>query len=365
MSEADVAAAILWIGATAYALFGGADFGGGFWDLVAGGPEKGERPRALIQRSLTPVWEANHVWLIFCLVILWTAFPSAFSAIMTTLYVPLALAAVGIVLRGSGFAFRKSIEGLEGRRAAGATFALSSVLTPFFMGTVVGAIAAGNVPAAGEGHPFSSWLEPLPLLTGAMFVATSAYLAAVFLVGDARRAGEPDLERYFVRRALGAAAVAGAAAAAGLVELHSEARYIFDRLTSQGLPLVILSALCGIGLLILLRPTGRKSQTPPPTGRNVNAGSTNRPVGRRFLTNRPVGGWLMRALAAGAVVTVIWGWGVAQFPYLLPTSLRIDQAAAPGPTLDIVLIVFAVAAVLVIPSLTLLYTLSQRDLLEH
>jgi cytochrome bd ubiquinol oxidase subunit II len=331
MSKADVAAAILWVGVTFYALFGGADFGGGFWDLIAGDAEKGERPRALIQRSLTPVWEANHVWLIFVLVVLWTAFSSAFSAIFTTLYVPIALAAVGIVLRGAGFAFRKSIEGLSARRAAGATFALSSVLTPFTMGAVVGAIASGNVPAAGNGDAFSSWLEPLPLLTGAMFVATGAYLSAVFLVGDARRAGEDDLERYFVRRALAAAAVAGLAAAAGLVELHAEARYIFDRLVDQGLPLVIISALCGIGLLAMLLRGGRKP---------------------------------LRPLAAGAVVAVIWGWGVAQFPYLLPTSLRIDQAAAPDPTLTIVFIVFAAAAVLVLPSLGLLYTLSQRDLLE-
>ncbi|HEY5053903.1 MAG TPA: cytochrome d ubiquinol oxidase subunit II, partial [Solirubrobacterales bacterium] len=241
MSRADVAAAILWVGATFYALFGGADFGGGFWDLIAGDAEKGARPRALIQRSLTPVWEANHVWLIFILVVLWTAFPPAFSAVMTTLYVPIALAAAGIVLRGSGFAFRKSIEGLSARRAAGATFALSSVLTPFFMGAVVGAIAAGNVPAGGDGDAFSTWLQPLPLLVGAMFVASGAYLSAVFLVGDARRAGEEDLERYFVRRALASAVTAGAAATAGLVELHAEARYIFDRLVDQGLPLVVLS----------------------------------------------------------------------------------------------------------------------------
>jgi cytochrome bd ubiquinol oxidase subunit II len=345
VSKADAAAAILWVGATFYALFGGADFGGGFWDLIAGDAEKGERPRALIQRSLTPVWEANHVWLIFVLVVLWTAFPPAFSAIFSTLYVPIALAAVGIVLRGAGFAFRKSIEGLSAQRAAGACFALSSVLTPFFMGTVVGAIASGNVPAAGNGDAFSSWLQPLPLLTGAMFVATGAYLAAVFLVGDARRAGEPDLERYFVRRALAAAAVAGAAAAAGLIELHAEARYVFDRLVDQGLPLVIASALCGLALLtLLLRSMGRN---PTPEG-------GKRPVGQR----------LMRPLAAGAVVSVIWGWGVAQFPYLLPTSLRIDQAAAPDPTMTIIFVVFAAAAVLVLPSLALLYTLTQRDLLE-
>jgi cytochrome d ubiquinol oxidase subunit II len=330
VTRADIVAGILWVGATFYALFGGADFGGGIWDLVAGGAEKGERPRALIQRSLTPVWEANHVWLIFILVVLWTAFPPAFSAVMTTLYVPLALAAVGIVLRGSGFAFRKSIEGLSGRRAAGAAFALSSVLTPFFMGAVVGAIAAGNVPASGDGAPFSSWLQPLPLLTGAMFVATGAYLAAVFLVGDARRAGDEDLERYFVRRALVAALFAGAAAAAGLVELHAEARYIFDRLTSQGLPLVLLSTLCGIGLLIALLRGAR----------------------------RP-----LRPLAGGAVVAVIWGWGVAQFPYLLPTSLKIAQSAAPVDTLGTVIVVFIAAAVLVLPALGLLYWLAQQELL--
>jgi cytochrome bd ubiquinol oxidase subunit II len=331
VSKADAAAAILWVGATFYALFGGADFGGGLWDLVAGGAEKGERPRELIQRSLTPVWEANHVWLIFCLVVLWTAFGPAFSAIFTTLYVPLALAALGIVLRGAGFAFRKSIVRLQGRRVMGATFAVSSVLTPFFMGAVVGAIAAGNVPAEGSGDAFSSWLAPLPLLVGAMFVASGAYLAGAFLVGDARRSGDEEMELYFERRALGAGVIAGAFAIAGLFALHSEARYVFDRLTSQGLPLVVLSILCGIALLAVLLRGGR----------------------------RP-----LRPLAAGAVVAVIWGWGVAQFPYLLPTSLRIDQAAAPDPTMTIIFIVFAAAAVLVLPSLALLYTLAQRDLLE-
>jgi cytochrome d ubiquinol oxidase subunit II len=331
MTEADVAAAILWIGATLYALFGGADFGGGFWDLIAGFDDRrGAAPRERIQRSLTPVWEANHVWLIFILVVLWTAFPEAFGAIFTTLYVPIALAALGIVLRGAGFAFRKSVRRLEYRRAMGAAFALSSVLTPFFMGTVVGAIAAGHVPAAGDGAPFSSWLQPLPLLTGGLFVASGAYLAAIFLVSDSGRAGDLRMEDYFARRALWAAGVAGAFALAGVFALHSEARYVFDRLTAEGLPLAIVSALCGLGVLALLLGGARRG---------------------------------LRPLAAGAVVAVIWGWGVAQFPYLLPTSLRIDQAAAPGPTLDSVLIVFAVAAVVVVPALALLYWLSQRELL--
>jgi cytochrome bd ubiquinol oxidase subunit II len=330
MTRADIAAAILWVGATCYALFGGADFGAGFWDLIAGDAERGERPRALIQRSLTPVWEANHVWLIFILVVLWTAFPEAFGAVMTTLYVPLALAALGIVLRGGGFAFRKSVRRLEYRRAMGALFALSSVLTPFFMGTVVGAIAAGNVPAAGNGAALSSWVQPLPLLTGALFVASGSYLAAVYLVSDAVRAGAPDLERYFARRALAAALVAGAFALAGIFALHSEARYIFDRLTSEGLPLAIVSALCGLGVLGLLL-------------RGVHRG--------------------LRPLAAGAVVAVIWGWGVAQFPYLLPTSLKVTQTAAPNDTLAAVIVVFIAAAVLILPALGLLYWLSQRELL--
>ena len=328
----DVVAVILMFGITAYALFGGADFGAGFWDLIAGGAQRGARPRAVIAHSIGPVWEANHVWLIFILVVLWTAFPEAFGAIMSTLYVPIALAAVGIVLRGAGFAFRKSVQRLEYRRAMGAAFALSSVLTPFFMGAVVGAIAAGNVPAEGNGDAFSSWMQPLPVLTGALFVATGAYLAAAFLVIDSDRAGDREMGGYFAGRALGAGLVAGAFAVAGLIALHGEARYAYERLIVEGLPLVIVSALCGFGVLGLLLSRGRRG---------------------------------LRPLAVGAVVAVIWGWGVAQFPYLLPTSLKIGEAAAPGPTLDAVLIVFGAAVLLVLPALGLLYWLSQKELLEE
>jgi cytochrome d ubiquinol oxidase subunit II len=329
VSKADACAAVLWVGATLYAVFGGADFGGGLWDLIAGDAERGERPRARIQRSLTPVWEANHVWLIFILVVLWTAFPEAFAAIMSTLYVPLALAALGIVLRGAGFAFRKSVESLPARRALGAAFALSSVMTPFFMGTVVGAIASGNVPAAGDGPALSSWIEPLPLLTGALFVASGAYLAAIFLVVDSHRAGDQGMEGYFAQRALAAGLVAGGLAALGLVALHADARDVYERLIVEALPLVILSMLCGFGVLALLLRGGRRG---------------------------------LRPLAILAVAAVIWAWGVAQFPYLLPTSLTIAEAAAPGPTLTSVLVVFAVAAVTVLPALGLLYVLSQRDI---
>jgi cytochrome d ubiquinol oxidase subunit II len=329
VSKADACAAILWIGATMYAIFGGADFGGGFWDLIAGDAERGRRPRARIQRSLTPVWEANHVWLIFILVVLWTAFPEAFAAIMSTLYAPLTLAALGIVLRGAGFAFRKSVESPRAQQALGATFALSSLMTPFFMGTVVGAIASGNVPASGDGAPFPSWIQPLPIMVGGLFVASSAYLAAIFLVADSRRAGDREMEEYFRSRALCAAAAAGAFAVAGLVTLNGEASYVFDRLLAEGLPLVVVSGACGAAVLIML------------------------------VRGRVRG---LRPLAILAVAAVIWGWGVAQFPYLLPTSLDIASAAAPGPTLTSVLIVFGIAAVTILPALGLLYSLAQRNM---
>src|SRR5687768_9416015 len=161
----DVIAVVLWIGVTFYALFGGADFGAGFWDLVAGGDRRGERPRALIDAALAPVWEANHVWLIFCLVVLWTGFPSAFSSLMSTLFVPLTIAAFGIVLRGCGFAFRPLSTRLGTRRTYGAAFAFSSLVTPFFFGTIAGGIASGRVPVGNaKGGLIASWVNPTSML---------------------------------------------------------------------------------------------------------------------------------------------------------------------------------------------------------
>ena len=333
MNKADAVAVILLIGITMYAVFGGADFGAGLWSLLAGGGERGRRPRELIDWAIGPVWEVNHVWLIFVLVLLWTGFSSAFEAVFSTLFIPLSLAALGIVLRGAGFAFHDSARRARGRALASTVFGLASVLTPFFLGTVVGAIAGGRVPVGNAtGDTVTSWLNPLSLLIGALFVATGAYLAAVFLVSDARRAGAPDLERYFSTRALVAAVVTGALAAAGLVGLHRDARYIFDGLTGDGLPLVILSLLCGIGVLVLLRRGARRGARP---------------------------------LAVGAVAAVIWGWGVAQWPYLLPEKLTIDDAAAPSATLAGLLIVFGVAVFIVLPAIGLLFTLVQRNLIEE
>jgi cytochrome bd ubiquinol oxidase subunit II len=331
MSKADVCAVILWVGVTLYAIFGGADFGAGVWDLLAGSGGRADSVRAQIDRSIGPVWEANHVWLIFVLVVLWTAFPDAFSAIMTTLYIPLALAALGIVLRGAGFAFRHALPGPV-ERPASRIFGLASVLTPFFMGTVVGAIAFGQVPAEGDGDPTGSWIGFLPLSTGVLFVLLTGYTAAIFLVHDSGTAGDRDLRAYFERRALAVAVLAGAAAVVGVIALHADGRYIYDGLTSwPGIGLVVLSGVCGLVALGLLV-----------SGRNYG----------------------LRVAAVGAGTAVIWGYFAAAFPYLLPTSLKISDAAAPSATLTAVIIVFGAAVALVIPSLALLYTLSQRQALE-
>jgi len=333
VTAANGVAVMLIVGVTMYAVFGGADFGAGLWSLLAGGGARGRRPRELIDWAIGPVWEANHVWLIFVLVVLWTGFPSAFEAIFSTLFIPLSLAALGIVFRGAGFAFQHTARRARGRALSTTLFGASSVLTPFFMGTVVGAIAGGRVPVGNaSGDAVSSWVNPLSLLTGVLFVSTGAYLASVFLVSDARRAGTADLERYFNRRALAAALVTGAVAAVNLFALHADARAVFDGLTSDGLPLVILSVVCGAAVLVLLH-------------RGVTRGA--------------------RVLAAGAVVAVVWGWAVAQHPYILPPSLTISEAAAPGATLKTLLGVFGVAILFVLPSIGLLFTLVQRNLVEE
>jgi cytochrome d ubiquinol oxidase subunit II len=330
---ADAAAVVLMLAITAYAVFGGADFGAGFWDLVAGGTARGARPRQVIDHAIGPVWEANHVWLIFILVVLWTGFSEAFSSIMLTLFVPLTLAALGIVLRGSSFAFRKSLFRTSEQRVFGAIFAISSVIVPYCMGAVAGAVASGRVPSGGEaGDPWSSWINGTSIVAGLLAVSVAAYLASTYLIWDARRLSDDDMVEYFRRRAFGAAVVAGVVALAGLAVFDADATYVFHGLMSRALPLVILSALCGFGSLLLLRQHAHRGA---------------------------------RVVAIGAVASVIWAWGVAQWPYILPTSLKVSDAAAPSGTLATLLAVFGVAALVIVPSIGLLYTLDQRDLLPE
>jgi cytochrome d ubiquinol oxidase subunit II len=328
---ADAVGAILLASVTLYAVLGGADFGAGLWDLLAGTTAPGRAPRGLIEESITPVWEANHVWLVFDLVIFWTAFPHAFASVMTALALPLWLAAGGIVLRGAGFAFRKEITRLSWQRAAGAAFAFSSLLTPFFMGTVVGAIATGAVPANASRASLAAWTSPTAVLTGFLFVAACGYLAAVYLVVEAERRSDRAMQAYFTRRAQAAAVVAGALSLAALFELQNPDPALFDRLTGRALPLVVLAGVCGLAVLALL-----------------TAGRTKG----------------IRVIAALGVAAVIWGWGVAQYPVLLPgTAVTLTNAGATQATFVALVVVAIAAVILVVPSFALLFALQRRRML--
>jgi cytochrome d ubiquinol oxidase subunit II len=330
---ATTAAVILFAAITMYAIFGGADFGAGFWDLVAGGTRRGARPREVIDHSIAPVWEANHVWLIFVFVLLWTCFPQAYASITLTLFVPLTLAALGIVLRGAGFAFRKAVFRTRDRRNFGAAFAISSVLVPYCLGAVVGGIASGRVPAGGKaGDPWDSWVNPTSVLGGVLAVCLTAYLAAFFLVRDAARLSDQAMVDYFRRRATIAALVAGGVAAGGIFVLSNDAEYLFDGLTSRALPLVILSAVCGLGALVLL-------------ARSTRYGA--------------------RLAAVGAVASLVVAWGVAQSDYLLPTTLTVSAGAAPSGTVAAILVATGLAVVLIVPAFALLYVLDQKSLLPE
>jgi cytochrome bd ubiquinol oxidase subunit II len=319
---------VLLVAIICYGVLGGADFGTGLWDLTAGGAERGARPRALIDHAIGPVWEANHTWLIFCLVVLWSGFPTAFSAIMTTLYVPLGVAAFGIVLRGSGFAFRKVSMHTAEQRLNGIAFASSSVITPFCFGAVAGGIASGRVPTAGHGDPITSWLNPTSVLGGVLAVLTCGYLAAVFLTAEAHRGSGPELEQWSRRRAVGSAVACGVVAVAGPFVLRNDADRLYRELLHRSWPLVVVSALAGLAALVLILYPGRVSPA------------------------------LIRPLGALAVAAVLAGWGAAQYPYLLGTHLDLNDAAAPESTMVALLVVAVLALLLVVPSLTWLLILT-------
>jgi cytochrome bd ubiquinol oxidase subunit II len=330
--EAIAVAAILFVVIAAYALFGGADFGGGIWDLLAGSAGRGAAPRELIDESITPVWEGNHVWLVFVLVLLWTSFPPAFAAIFTALFVPLALSLLGIVLRGVGFAFRHTAQRLRMQQLTGATFAAASLITPFFMGTVVGAVATGQVPVHPAGNVLAAWTSPTAILTGFLFVAACAYISAVFLVLEARQRGHQDLMRYFSRRATAAGVLTGALAGGTFAELPAGAPYVYARLTGIALPLVAISVAAGIAVLGMLW----------------------------LRWYHPV---FLRGTAAIAVAAVVFGWGLAQYPYLVPTSLPLAAGSAPAAALVAEFVVAGLAVLLVVPAFALLYFLQQRRVL--
>ncbi|MEA2290466.1 MAG: cytochrome bd ubiquinol oxidase subunit [Solirubrobacteraceae bacterium] len=331
---AEICLGLVVVGITLYALLGGADFGGGFWDLTAGGDARGGRIRGMVQRSMSPVWEANHVWLIFVLVMVWTAFPVVFGSVASTLSIPLFLAALGIIFRGTAFALRGHAATIREARVLGATFALSSVLVPFSFGATIGGVASGRVPVGNAaGDLVDSWLNPTSVLIGVLGVLTGAYLSAVFLAGDSVRAGQPGLAREFRARALGAGVVCGIVAVGGLLVIRSDSRFLYDGLTSGGgLAMIVLSALAGAVTLALV---GSERYGPA------------------------------RLSAGAAVAAVTAGWVIAQSPYVLPPRLTLDQAAADDATLTTLVIGIGIGALVLVPSLWWLYRLVLQGRLDQ
>ena len=315
-------------GVVLYVVLGGADFGAGIWQLLSGPGERGERIREHAHESMGPVWEANHVWLIFVLTVTWTAYPVFFASIASTLSVPLFIAGLGIILRGASYALRSgAASGRETLMVDGA-FSIASLVTPFMLGCTAGAIAAERVPVGNAaGDPFSSWLSPVPLMVGALAVCFSVYMAAIFLAADAHRTHEREIADSFRIRALAAGVVAGAVSIAALVVVHADAHSLYTGLVHGGaLATMIVSVVAGLITLGLI-------------------------WARLFEPARVSG--------AIAVAAVIAAWALARNPVLLP-GLTIDQAAAGHDTLVVIIVAVIAGAVLLFPSLAVLFTVAFR-----
>ena len=328
---ADVIAVTLLLAVAAYACAGGTDYGAGFWDLTAGGAERGKRPRQLIDHAMAPVWEVNNVWLIFVFVIMWTGFPILFQTVFSAMWLPLALAAMGMVLRGAGFAFRKPARRLVGRRLYGAVFAVASLVTPFFLGSAVGGVASGRV-SPGTQASADAWVNPTALMFGLTAVAGTAFLGAVFLTGDARRL-DAELVGYFRRRALASLAVVSVLAVLALSVTRDNSAHVWHGLThGVGLGFVIAA---GVAVLATI-----------------------------WLLLRTPGVWV-RVAAVAVVAGAVLAWGMAQRPYLLPTSLTVSDGAGAPATLTWLLVVTVIAVVVVFPAVALLYWLDTHGELEE
>jgi cytochrome d ubiquinol oxidase subunit II len=321
----DIPMVFILVGLALYAVLGGADFGAGLWQLLAGSGAGARRIRDHAHHSVAPVWEANHVWLIFVLTVMWTAYPVALGSIASTLAVPLFIAGIGIVFRGAAYALRAGTTSRRELRVIDLAFSISSIVTPFALGTVIGAIAARRVPVGNAtGRLFWSWTGSLSIVIGALFVSTGAYLAAIYLAADAARHGERDLEDAFRRRALAAGVVAGGVACGGLFALHADAHPLYHGLLDgDGLGAAVLSGLAGAATLVLVWV-------------------------RRFE--------LARFSAALAVAAIIAGWALAQQPLLLP-GLTIHEAAAGHDTLVAVIVAVLAGGLILFPSLALLFRL--------
>lgn len=327
----DLSALAALIGVMAYACLGGADFGGGVWDLFARGPRK-KAQRLAIQKAMGPVWEANHVWLIFVIVVLFTCFPRGYALLGIALFLPFHLALLGIMLRGAAFVFRAYQSRREGAAAEtsawGIVFGIASLISPLLLGAAFGVITEGDISIGVNGQVVLSrplpWLSPYCLGNGLLALSTCAYLAAVYLTNETT----DELREDFRRRAI----ISGTSTAllAGLVLLAARhaAPWFFERLLSlQTLPVMFGALICF-------------------------AGSAWAVFTRRFALSR----WF----AVGEIVLVLLGWGIAQYPFLVYPSIQLADAAAPMPTMRFVILSLPIGAALLVPSLWLLFTVFQQ-----
>jgi cytochrome d ubiquinol oxidase subunit II len=321
----EILAAVLALSLNAYVLFGGADFGGGVWDLLASGPRR-ERQREVIAHAIGPIWEANHVWLILAIVLTFTCFAPVYARLGTILHIPLTLMLVGIVLRGSAFTFRTyDTRGDAAQRRWGRTFASASVFTPVLLGVSIGAVASGRVRPVNMSGFVSQfvqpWLTPFALSVGLLALTLFAFLAAVFLTMETH---DPELCEDFRRRALGAGVAVFFASALVLLLSHNAAPLVRTGLmaSSWALPLHLATGMSAVIVLAAL-------------------------WFRRFRLAR---------VAAGLQVSLIfWGWALAQYPLLVPPDLTIANSAAPESTLRLVLVALAIGGAVLLPSLWYLF----------
>ena len=313
-----------------YALLGGADYGGGVWDLFAFGRRAREQ-RELIAHAIGPVWEANHVWLILVVVILFTAFPPAFAVIATALHIPITLLLIGIVLRGTAFTFRTyDVQRDEVQRRWSLIFSIASIITPILLGTILGAIASGNIRVE-NGAVITGFLRPwlalFPLAVGFFALALFAFLAAVYLTVEAE---ERSLQEDFRLRALVAGVAVGVLALIVFVLAGTGAPSVRAGISrsSWALALHILTAIFAIGAFVTLWI-------------------------RRYL--------VARVFAAGQVTLILLGWAFSQFPYLVEPDISISSAAAPQITLRLLLGALIAGALLLFPSYYYLFRIFKTE----
>ncbi len=318
-----IVAAVVVVALTLYAVLGGADFGGGVWDLFASGPRAKEQRRAVAE-AMGPVWEANHVWLIVVVVLLFACFSAAFAALFTALNVALSLALIGIILRGSAFVFRAHGAAAVGEpNIWGAIFSAASIVTPVLLGSCFGAIVSGKIRINPDGsvNDYFAWLAPYPLLLGLLALAMCAYLAAVYLILETK----DELREDFRKRAIWAWAAAVILATLTLPLSASDAPRIWNGLTS-GFGLLVVAGAVMIGAIALWAVWQR-----------------------HYLIARVAG--------VGQVVLIIWGWALAQAPYFIYPDVTVENSASADSTLAAMLIALGVGAVILLPSMWLLYSM--------